>query len=52
MDSKKIIKISAILVIVAGVTFGTIKLLKYLRTRSGDPQKNNRKILVKRLNIE
>lgn len=51
MDSKKIIKISAILVVIAGVTFGAIKLVKYLRTRSGDPQKNNRRIVVKRLNI-
>lgn len=51
MDKKKILKISAILLLIAGATYGTIKLIKYLRTRSGDPQKNNRKIIVKRLNI-
>jgi hypothetical protein len=51
MDKKKILKISLVIAFLGGVAFGTYKWIQHLRTQSGDPQKNNRRIIVKRLNI-
>jgi hypothetical protein len=48
MEKKKIIGISFLALAFIGLTYGGYRWYQYLRTKSGDPQKNNRKIVIKR----
>jgi hypothetical protein len=47
MDTKKILKVSLLVVILAGASFVGYKLYRAWKTSSGDPVKNNRRIIVK-----
>jgi hypothetical protein len=51
METKKVLKISLLVIILAGASFGGYKLYRTWKTSSGDPKKNNRRIVVKNENV-
>jgi hypothetical protein len=51
METKKVLKISLLVIILAGASFGGYKLYRAWKTSSSDPKKNNRRIVVKNENV-
>lgn len=51
METKKVLKISFLVLLLAGASYGGYKLYRNWRTSSGDPQKNNRRIVIKNENV-